>query len=251
MVLNCFGDAMSKIIKIVFLIAGCLLLLNACFLFFVVNFNLGLLALFLVSTVFILFGFFFEKVSKIRFIPIFVYCMTFLFVLFSVSIFLYGSHDTVCYDEDAVIVLGAGIRGEKVSKSLAFRLDAAIKFHKKNPDAMIIVSGGQGKQEVISEALAMERYLIANGVNPEKIIKEDRSTSTIENFRFSIELLDEYFSKDCSVAFITNDFHILRAELVAKSAGIDVTHLSASTTWYTVPMIYMREAIAYIKYFLL
>ena len=80
----------------------------------------------------------------------------------------------VQYDEDAIIVLGAGIRGEQVTRILANRLNTAIEYHKKNPSAKIIVTGdqGQGRREFIPESLAMKRYLIAIGI-PEEIIFEE------------------------------------------------------------------------------
>src|SRR5699024_8835907 len=101
----------------------------------------------------------------------------------------YGRRDNSSYDEDVIIVLGCGIRGDMVSDQLARRLDAAIRYHTQNPDAMILVSGGQGPQESVTEALAMETYLIAGGIPSDKIIKEESSTSTYSNLLFSKEIL--------------------------------------------------------------
>lgn len=241
---------LSSIHRYSYLIVGSLLLLNAIVLLFVSNFNLGLVAQFIVSIAFLSFGIFFPKLVSIRFISIVINCGTLLFLIFCITIFFYGANDTVQYTEDAVIVLGSGIKGEKVSQGLAKRLDAAVEYYQKNPLVPIIVSGGQGEQESITEALAMERYLVEKGVDPDLIIKEERSTSTEENFQYSLEILKQYDLQDSTVVFITNDFHVLRAKMIADSYGINVTHLSADTTWYAIPMIYMRELIAYIKYFL-
>ena len=146
------------------------------------------------------------------------------------AIYIYGGIDTVTYNEDAVIVLGAGIRGEEIPRGLKCRLDAAVDYHASNPDAVIVVSGGQGEGEDISESLAMERYLIAAGVPADKIIKESASTSTSENFKYSKALLDEYFDRPYSAAFISNGYHILRAEFVAEASGFDsISHLHAKT----------------------
>ena len=238
-------------IRLLYFSVGMILLLNAIYLYFVVKFNLGLFAQFLVSVFFILFSILFEWFINIRIIPIFVYSMTILFLVFCFTILLYGRKNNVEYDEDAVIVLGAGIRGEKVSDCLAKRLDAAIKYHGKNPNALIVVSGGKGKREIFSEAFVMERYLIEKGVEENVIIKEDRSTSTIENFSFSNQILSENLRSGSQIAFITNDFHILRSERIAKSAGLNARHFSAGTTWYILPMIYFRELIAYIDYYFL
>ena len=108
--------------------------------------------------------------------------------------FISGGTDNITYKEDAIIVLGAAVRGEEISGALQKRLDVAIEYYQKNPDVVIVVTGGQGPQEDITEALAMERYLLANGIPKEKIIKEEKATSTYENFKFSKVLLNEYFS---------------------------------------------------------
>ena len=102
---------------------------------------------------------------------------------------VYGQYDNADYNEDAVIVLGAGINGDKVTYPLKVRLDKAIEYHKLNPDALIVVTGGQGFQETVTEAYAMEKYLVQNGVEASKIIKEEKATSTNENMRFSKKLL--------------------------------------------------------------
>lgn len=239
------------VIKLIYLSVGILLLLNAIYLYFVANFNLGLLSQFLLSGVFIFYSLLFERIQSVDFIPILIYIMTFFFILFCLSVFLYGRNNNVEYNEDAVIVLGAGIRGETVSASLAKRLDVAVEYHAKNPKALIIVSGGQGKQECISEALAMERYLISKGIRKSAIVKEDRSTSTVENFSYSAQILNEKIFGASKIAFISNDFHIFRSEQIAKSFGLDVRHLSSDTPWFTVPMTYLRELIAYIDYYFL
>ena len=87
-----------------------------------------------------------------------------------------------------LIVLGAGLDGEKVGKTLKSRLDEAIKYYELNKNVNIIVSGGQGEDEVISEAEAMERYLVKNNINPNRIIKEEKATTTLENIKFSKEI---------------------------------------------------------------
>jgi uncharacterized SAM-binding protein YcdF (DUF218 family) len=81
---------------------------------------------------------------------------------------------------DTMIVLGAKLDGSKVSNTLKLRLDKAIEYYNKHKDINIIVSGGKTNNSDISEALAMENYLIANGVNKDNIIKEDKATSTLE-----------------------------------------------------------------------
>lgn len=165
-----------------------------------------------------------------------------------VSVFLavYGKKDNATFNEDAVIVLGKGLDGDKLPVNLANRLDKAVEFHKKNPSALIIVSGGKGSNDKLSEAQAMYDYLISKGVPDGIVIKEDKSTITYENFAFSSEILKEKLGEKYSVVFISNYFHIWRAERHAKELGLNVTHLGAKIKWYTVPANYLREFITFV-----
>ncbi len=117
---------------------------------------------------------------------------------------------------DYVIVLGAQMKRNGPSKALQYRLDAGIKYLQENPDTKVIVSGGQGADEHISEAQGMYEYLVTNGVEEDRIIKEDKSKNTVQNLKFSAELLDK--EKD-SVAVISNNFHVFRAVKIAQKAG--------------------------------
>lgn len=169
----------------------------------------------------------------------------FIFILiiisFSVALAVYGRKDSVTFKEDAVIVLGKGLDGDKVPVNLSKRLDKAIEYHKKNPSALIVVSGGKGSDDKLSEAQAMYDYLISKGISDKAIIKEDKSTTTYENFVFSTGILKEKLGDDYSVAFVSNNFHIWRAERLAKELGINATHLGAGIEWHTVPANYLRE----------
>jgi len=168
------------------------------------------------------------------------------------SLYTYGSHDDVTYQEDVILVLGGGIHGEEISTDLQNRLDTALILHEINPTAIIVVSGGQGSGENITEALAMERYLIKNGVDPSLILKEERSTSTHENFVFTKKLLDTHFDGSYTVAYVTSDFHIFRAGCLAHHAGFtNITHAHGNTTFYTIIPSGLRECLAIVKMILL
>lgn len=115
-----------------------------------------------------------------------------------------------------LIVLGAQVRGERITDSLKRRLDAALLYRQNNPAVKMIVSGGQGRGEDISEACAMARYLRGQGVKETQIIREDQSRTTRENLRFS-----KQFVKDpqVSVGIVTSNFHLFRALLIGRSEG--------------------------------
>ena len=173
-------------------------------------------------------------------------------VVFLTTLFVFGKKSNVSYNEDAVIVLGAGIQGEEVSESLRNRLDAAARYYQKNPDVIIIVSGGQGPQEKITEALAMEKYLLEQGVPAEQIVKEQMATSTRENFLYSKEILDKQFDGVYGVVFVSSDYHIYRAKLIAKSIGFnEIAYLGSDTPWYQILPSGIRECLAVIKQWLL
>ena len=181
-----------------------------------------------------------------------------LIVLFCIGLalfsflYVFGSIDNTSYKEDALIVLGCGVKGDEPGTNLTERLDCAVEYHKKNPDAIIVVSGGKGDDENVSEAEAMKKYLTERGVPAEIIIKEDKATSTEENFLFSKMILDKYFEGHYRIAFITNDFHIYRSATFAKLTGFaGATHAHSDTTWYTVVPNGLRECITVFKLWIL
>ena len=155
-----------------------------------------------------------------------------------------GVRDTADYHEDALIVLGAAVHGDDLSRTLIGRLDAALAYHERNPGALIVVSGGQGPQENLPEATAMRQYLLAHGIAAGDILAEDRATSTEENFAFSKALLDARLPTGYTVTYVTDEFHVYRAGRIADAAGLDATHLSSRTPWYFWPANYLREDLA-------
>ncbi len=214
------------------------------------NFTVGTVFAYLLGVILLLYGVLYKRLSRalpkwLKYTAVFGY----IFVLaFTAAVYICGANDTVTYKEDAVIVLGAGIKGEMIGSNLQERLDTALEYHEMNPNAVIVVSGGKGNYESITEALAMERYLVQNGVPQEKIIKEERSTSTEENFAFSKEILDSHFENGYTAAYITNGFHIYRSGCMGEAQGFGgLTHLGAKTPWYTAVPNGLREMLAILK----
>lgn len=130
-------------------------------------------------------------------------------------------------------------------------LTKRLNIQRKTPGALIIVSGGQGPQEDVTEGFAMEQYLIKKGIPQEKIIKEEKATSTYENFKFSKEILDKNLGKTYTCAYITNHFHLYRAGKLAEETGINARQIGAKMDWYFVPSCYFRETLAVIKLWIL
>lgn len=167
-----------------------------------------------------------------------------LCVFFSVNMVIYAERPAEGFGADdgvdCVIVLGCQVRGEIPTEMLCDRLDAALELLEENPEAFCVVSGGQGRQEDISEAEAMRRYLSANGIEDERIIPETRSTSTEENLRFSAELIEERGISG-NMVVVTNEFHQYRADIYARRSGLNVGHHSAPTSVRLFPNYWLRE----------
>ena len=152
---------------------------------------------------------------------------------------------------DAVIVLGAGVNGTEPSLSLRTRLDAALDYLEENPDVPVVLTGGQGYGEEITEAQCMYDYLTTRGVTSERILLEEQATSTAENFVFSKPLLaaEGIDVETDLVAVVTNDFHIYRAGLIAAREGYALTFgVPAELPWLHLEINYcVREAFALVK----
>ena len=149
---------------------------------------------------------------------------------------------------DYVIILGAQWKTTGPSYVLQKRLDKAIEYLNANPETKVIVSGGQGYNEPVSEAEGMKGYLADAGIDPERILAEDASTNTTQNLIYSGELLNK--SED-SVVVVTNNFHMFRALAIAKKQGyLHVEGLSAGTFPLTVPNNLLREAFGIVKDFM-
>ena len=145
---------------------------------------------------------------------------------------------------DYLIVLGAGLRGDRPSLVLRNRIEAAAKYLAENPGSKVVVSGGQGPDELISEAEAMRRALAGMGIEEERILMEDQSTSTHENLTFS----KAYIPDGASVVIVTSRFHVYRACHLARESGYtSVSGLGAKNVRWLNPTNYLRECMAVFK----
>ena len=138
------------------------------------------------------------------------------------------------------VVLGCRVYGERASLSLVERLEAAQKYLEENPDAVCVVSGGQGPGENISEAECMYRWLVNKGIDENRIYKDDQSTSTDENIAFSIEVIRENGLNE-EIAIITSEYHSYRACLIAQENGIVYGTSAGQTAIWLFPTYYIRE----------
>ena len=140
-----------------------------------------------------------------------------------------------------IVVLGCQLWGEDPSPMLRKRLDKAYDLLVKYPDVPVVVTGGQGDDEVISEGEGMKRYLVSRGISEDRIIVEDRSTSTYENIKNAFEITDAMgLSRDVTIA--TSEFHLYRASLIARAQGAGkVTSAPSFTDLNLLPAYWVRE----------
>lgn len=152
---------------------------------------------------------------------------------------------------DYLVILGAGLRGEVPSTALFQRLYASLEYVEMNPRVKIVVSGGKGPGESITEAEAMERFLIKHGIAKGQIIKEEKSTSTVENLKFTTAILEKIEKKEnIEVTIVTNNFHMFRAKFLAQRQGLKVYGYPAPLHPMLVPTCFVREYLAVINSFI-
>lgn len=144
---------------------------------------------------------------------------------------------------DYVIVLGAGVNGTQPSLSLQERLWATQTYLETYPGSVAILSGGQGDNEDITEARCMYDWLTARGIDPARLRMEDQATSTEENLRFSLDLIEaETGNRPDTVAVISAGYHLGRASLLAKNEGVTMLGYGAETSnKFFLCNMYLRE----------
>lgn len=224
------------------------------------NFNLGILMPIVIGLPLIVLGIFYTPISRFCAASVlgklikwgFIAAYALFTLVFSLTTFLILKNSAAPKDRkaDAVIVLGAAVRGNTPSVQLAYRLRRALEYYNENPDVLIVVSGGQGHDETYPEAEVMKNWLVNRGVPEKTILMEDKATSTEENFILSKQLLDGALEIDePELAFITNRFHVFRSERIAGKLGVDAFGIAAREYMPFILNDYMRECAAIVQYF--
>ena len=189
------------------------------------------------------------KIPRIlrRVITIFFTIAVIIFITIE-GIIIYNGHHYDMKKPQYLVVLGAGLRGSEISTSLLYRLETALEFNEIYPDVKIIVSGGQGEGEDITEASAMRNFLVSNGVDENLIIMENKSRNTYENFLFTKKLLKKQTGKDeFKITVISNNFHMYRAKYLANEVGFDTLGYPAPAHKSSTLVFYVREFFGVIK----
>lgn len=167
--------------------------------------------------------------------------------LITEAVIVSGFFDKSDKEPDYIVVLGTTVYRSGPCYLLRQRLQEAAKWSKEYEDAVIVVTGGQGKTEPFPEGTEMKRYLVEElGIDEKRIYVEDKSINTFENMTFTGKILEEEFVdfsyKDSSVLLVTNNFHMFRAKKIAQKAGYEnVTGAAAETLIYLFPHYMVRE----------
>ena len=172
-----------------------------------------------------------EAVTVLR--RIFTVCLGLGLAVVAVTegIIIYHSFGDRNEDVDQVIVLGAKVWDSGPSVSLMDRIYAAERYLKDNPTDTVVVSGGQGPDEPMTEAQAMKDELVRLGIEPERIILEDKATSTWENLNFSLDLIEEITGqRPKKIGVLSSEYHLFRASLFAKKCGVEFVGIPANTS---------------------
>lgn len=251
---------MRIFMRIILIIIGAFLVLDTVAVSQISNLNLGVIMPAVIGLPLLILGIFYNPLCNffasgvfggiIKWAIITAYGLfTLLFITTTTLILVSASHKPA-KNADVLIVLGAGIREDRVTLTLKNRLDKAYEYLYGNPNTLCIVSGGMGEGETVTEASVMKRYLIERGISEDRIIEESQSESTYENFLYSGEIIKERFSNDADTVFVTTGFHVFRAGLTAKTAGVTAQGIASRGVWYISLNDYMRECAAITQYFI-
>jgi len=168
---------------------------------------------------------------------------------------LYGSYDHIDGTPNTMLILGCQVYPWGPSVLLQDRLDEALEYLKEHPDMTVVVSGGQGPDEHVSEASCMRDYLVAAGIACEQILLEDQSHNTVQNITYSAQLMQEHgLDLKQGVLIVSNGFHLTRVRMLWDRVTGEEEHLStlAAPSSHLPSRLYMyiREPLALVKSFL-
>lgn len=169
---------------------------------------------------------------------------------------LHGSYDHVQGDPQIMVILGCQVKSWGPSILLQDRLDKALDYLEEHPDMTVVVSGGQGPDEHVTEAQAMYDYLVAHGVNGEQILLEEESHNTVQNLKYTRELLEsEGYDLTADIVVVSNGFHLTRVQMLWErvwGSGDNLSTLAAPSSHVPSRLkMYIREPIALVKSFVL
>ena len=151
-----------------------------------------------------------------------------------------------------IVVLGAKVNGSSPSLSLSDRINAAYDYMTAHPEVVAILSGGQGPDEGISEALCMYHALTGKGIDHQRLWLEENSTSTWENLKFSLDLIEKKTgNRPETIGLLSSEYHLYRAGLFARDCGVEAIGIPAETSWISIRINYFLREVAGVWHYLI
>lgn len=233
--------------KFILLSLGVILLIWYLAPLFVNKFNVGNLVGITLSSLLILFAITFDKLNTgFRNFVLISISLVLAFIVIPLSFNMiryanYKSNDGA----NTVIVLGCKVNGTQPSQYLYDRCEKASEYLKSNKNAVAVLSGGQGSDEDISEAQCMENVLVEMGIDRDRLYKEDESTNTAENIKFSKEVIEKNDLSE-NVLVVTNEFHEYRAKLLCDEENLNFHSKCSYSSIYSFLTFYTREILGLI-----
>lgn len=178
-----------------------------------------------------------------------------VFLIVELFIIRAGFEADISDESDYIVVLGAKVNGERMSRALRYRAEVALEYLELHEETKAVLSGGQGSDEGISEAEAIRRYLVAEGIDETRLIMEDQSTSTVENLTYSKVLIinDLSYSNEeaglemedilehTDILVVSSRFHLFRSKIIGNRLGLDIQGIGAKSFPLLLPNYYLRE----------
>lgn len=151
------------------------------------------------------------------------------------------------WEPDFLLILGCRVKGDEPQETLVTRIDAAAKYLEEHKNVIAICCGGiVHADQTKSEAQAIFEGLSERGIDTERLILEDKSQTTAENFVNAKKIIDSYKSvKPPKIAFLSSEFHLLRASIIGRKAGVDASSIPAPSPKKTRLKNYIREFIVF------
>lgn len=145
-----------------------------------------------------------------------------------------------------VLILGCRVRGEKAEKTLQTRIDAAAKYLLENPRVVAVCCGGiVHEDQTKSEALVIKEGLVEKGIDEKRIFLEDKSLTTEQNFLNALPIIKKLGFSVSDTAFLSSEFHLLRAGVIAKNAGFKKDCIAAPSPKEKRLANYIREFVVF------
>ena len=176
-------------------------------------------------------------------------CLLVLAMSVTLGLILKAAQGDPDQDCDYMLVLGAGVNGTVPSRSLYERLTAAENYLLDHPETICVVSGGQGGGEEISEAECMYRWLVSRGIAPDRIQMEDQASTTAENIRFTLDLLEKQGAVPEKIAIVSSEYHLFRAKMTARRLGVEAVGIPAKTGLIPLKLTYFFREIFGVWYY--